>query len=282
MATGKLIHQHYGKARVRLLKVFRHADRHDLIEVDASIRLEGDFAAAYASADNSLVVPTDTMKNTMQALAHEQLGAQLEPFGEIVARHFLRKYPQVAQATVELTARDWRRLEVDGQPHAHSFEGVENRRSFARVTASRDGVRVESGIKDLLLLKSGGSGFAGFPRDEFTTLAETRDRILATRLTAEWRFEKAPAQYVRANESILAAMLKVFAANYSPSVQATLHEMAGAALAAVAEVSQITLTMPNLHCLPVDLKPFGRVNRGELFVPTDEPHGVIEATIVRA
>lgn len=282
MATGKLIHQHYGKARVRLLKVFRRGDQHDIKELDVSVQLEGGFAAAYTDGDNRLVVPTDTMKNTIQVLAHEHLRAQLEPFGVTLAEHFLAKYPQVTRARAVIVAVDWRRLEVNGRPHAHSFQSGEGARGFTRVDGSRDNVRVESGIENLAILKSAGSGFADFPRDEFTTLAETNDRILATRLTAAWVFERAPADYARANDLILAAMLKIFATNYSPSVQATLYQMAEGALGAVPEISRITLAMPNLHCLPVNLKPFGRENKNELFTPTDEPHGVIEATVTRA
>ena len=281
MATGKLIHQHYGKARVRLLKLFRHGQRHDIKEVEVSIELEGDFAAAYVHGDNRLVVPTDTMKNTVQALAHEHLAAQLEPFTATVARHFLLRYPQVTQAKVEVAAVDWRPLQVDGRPHEHSFLAGAGARCFARVAALREKMRIESGIENVRILKSTGSGFAGFPRDEFTTLAETQDRILATRLTSTWLFERAPADYTAANDSILAAMLKVFATQYSPSVQATLYQMADAALDAVPEIAEVTLAMPNLHCLPINLKPFGKENRNELFTPTDEPHGVIEATVAR-
>lgn len=281
MATGKLIHQRYGKARVRLLKIFRRADRHDIKEVDVSIQLQGDFAAAYTAADNRLVVPTDTMKNIVQVLAHEHLGSQLEPFGVLVGQHFLARYPQVARVTVMMAEMDWRRLSVEERPHEHSFVSGGSQRRFMDSDLSREGIRVESGIEDLALVKSTGSGFAGFPRDEFTTLLETQDRILATRLTGRWLFERQPPDYGAVNESILAAMLKAFALNYSPSVQATLYQMAEAALSAAPEIAQVTLTMPNLHCLPVDLKPFGRENRNELFVPTQEPQGVIEATIAR-
>ena len=281
MATGKLIHQQYGKARLRLLKVFRQGDRHDIKEVDVSVQLEGDFAAAYVNGDNRLLVPTDTMKNTVQVLAHEHLGAELETFCETVAQHFLQKYPQVTQATVVVAAKNWRRLAVNGEPHAHSFRRDEGDDRFTRVVRSLESRRVESGIQNLAILKSAGSGFAGFARDELTTLAETYDRILATRLTASWVFVRAPADYTHANNSIVAAMLQVFATNPSPSVQATLYQMADAALAVVPQIDQVTLAMPNLHCLLVDLKRFGRENRNELFIPTEEPHGLIEATVAR-
>jgi len=281
MATGKLIHQHYGKARVRLLKVFRETERHDVKDVEMSIHLEGNFAAAYTDGDNRLVIPTDTMKNTVQVLAHEHLGAQIECFALVVAQNFLTKYPQISRAHVTVTEIPWRRLQLEGRAHEHSFLKADSGKRFTRVLGSRDSSVVESGIENLAIMKSAGSGFANFPRDEFTTLTETHDRILATRLTASWIFGSLPADCGRANDSIVAAMLKVFATKYSPSVQATLHQMAEAALEAVPEISQVTLAMPNLHCLLVNLEPFGKENKNELFVPTDEPHGVIEATVAR-
>jgi urate oxidase len=277
----KLISHHYGKARVRVLKVTRHGERHELKEVDVSVMLEGDFESSYTGGDNSLVVPTDTMKNTVQALAKDNLGEDIERFGLFLGRHFLAKYPQVTRATVRLAEHLWQRMTVDGQPHAHSFAEAGRARPFAEVTSARDGASVESGIEDQLILKSTGSGFLGFPKDEFTTLPETRDRILATNLRAAWQFSGEPTAYRAANERALAAMLQVFATRYSPSVQTTLFEMAQAALEAVPQIDRVRLTMPNQHCLLVNLAPFGLENANEIFVPTDEPHGQIEATVTR-
>jgi urate oxidase len=282
MTAGKLIHHHYGKARVRVLKVIRHGATHQIKDLEVAVMLAGDFEASFTHADNQLVVPTDTMKNTVQVLALEQLGPQLEPFAIALGKHFLAKYPQVREVTVEVVEHAWQRLQVDGQPHAHSFSSSGNARPFTRVTSARDGVRVESGMRDLLVLKATGSGFAGFPRDEFTTLPETGDRILATNLQATWIYTNTSGDYPRTNQNILDAMLKVFAVNYSPSVQATLHQMAEAALEVAPEISQVTLSMPNQHCLLVNLAPFGRENKNVLFTPTTEPHGLIEATVVRA
>jgi urate oxidase len=152
---------------------------------------------------------------------------------------------------------------------------------FTRVVRRRDSQSVQSGIRDLLILKATGSGFEGYPKDEFTTLHETADRILATSFSAIWTFEKLPKNCRDANASILSAMLKVFAENYSPSAQTTLFQMGEAALAACAEISQLDLAMPNKHCLLIDLSPFGLENKNEVFVPTDEPHGQIEATVAR-
>ena len=277
----KLISHRYGKARVRVLKVLRQDPRHELKEADVNVTLEGDFESSFTRGDNALVVPTDTLKNIVYSLAKEQLGDEIEPFALALGQLLLDRYPQVTRATVRLTEQRWERMTVDGQPHPHSFVGNGRGRAFAEATCLRDTTSVESGVEDLSLLKSTGSGFAGFVKDEMTTLAETRDRILATRLTARWHFGSAPMNYTQPNRAALEAMLKVFATRYSPSVQATLFEMAQAALEAAPELDRVRLAMPNKHYLLVNLAPFDLENANEIFVPTDEPHGQIEATVSR-
>lgn len=277
----KLISHRYGKARVRVLKVFRHGERHEVKEVGVSVGLEGDFESSYTRADNSLVVPTDTLKNTVYALAKEKLGDEIEPFGLALGQLLLDRYPQVTQAIVRVDEQRWERMTVDGKLHTHSFAGGGRARPFAIATCSRGATSIESGVEDLSLLKSAGSGFAGYVKDEMTTLPETRDRILSTTLSADWHFARAPASYAQPNREALEAMLKVFATRYSPSVQATLFEMAQAALEAVPELDRVRLSMPNKHCLLVNLAPFDLENANEIFVPTEEPHGQIEATVSR-
>jgi urate oxidase len=280
-----LVSQNYGKQRVRVLKVMRDSPRHEVKELEVGVRLEGDFASSYAAADNGKVVPTDTMKNTVHVLAHRHLGPQTEPFALLLARHFMDEYPQVARATVDAGETRWSRMTVDGGPHDHAFVGQAGR-PVARVAAPRAGPpEIESGIEELLIMKSTGSGFEGYPKDAYTTLPETKDRILATKLSARWRWGSAPAgdfDWNAANALILEAMLRVFAANYSPSVQATLFEMAGAAFSACPGISRVYLAMPNKHYLPLNLKPFGLENRNASFLPTDEPHGQIEAVVDRS
>jgi urate oxidase len=277
----RLAAQRYGKSRVRVLKVLRDGPTHTIKELTVKVALEGDFEASYSAADNSCVVPTDTMKNIVNVLAHEHLGLENEPFALRLAEHFLDRYTQAKRVSIDVDERVWNRMQVGETPHAHSFVQAEGGRPFTRLIASEAERELASGIADLLILKSTGSGFEAYSKCEFTTLAETRDRILATALRASWVWKSAPPSYLAANAGIVKAMLVPFAINYSPSVQATLFEMGTAALEACPDIAQITLTMPNLHCLPIDLAPFGRQNRNELFVPTDEPHGHIEATIAR-
>ena len=276
----KLIAHQYGKARVRVLKVLRDGATHRIKDISVAALLEGDFASSYTSADNSKVVPTDTIKNTINVLAKQHLADEIERFAIVLGNHFLR-YPQVREARIDISERNWERMEINGRPHPHSFQGGGESRMFTRVIRTRELQTVQSGIRDLLILKSTGSGFENYPKDEFTTLRETADRILATSFSATWTFEKSPKIYGEANASILSAMLKVFGENYSPSAQTTLFQMGEAALAACTEISKIDIAMPNKHCLLIDLSPFGLENESEVFVPTDEPHGEIEATVAR-
>jgi urate oxidase len=276
----KLHSQRYGKSRVRVLKVLRDGATHRVKELTVAIALDGDFESSYTQADNAQVVPTDTMKNIVNALAHEHLGIENEPFAETLASHMLARYPQVGAVDMTIEERVWTRLTIDGAPQPHSFVQAERARPIVRLTAGTTR-NLESGLRDLVILKSTGSGFEHFPHCEHTTLPETADRILATSMSATWRWTGVPVSYRRANEAIAAAMLVPFATRYSPSVQATLYEMGTAALDACPEISAITIAMPNLHCLRIDLSPFGRENANELFVPTEEPHGQIEATITR-
>jgi urate oxidase len=271
----------YGKSRVRVMKILRDGATHTIKELEVAVALEGDFATSYTAGDNSLVVATDTMKNTVHVLAHRHLGRETERFVQTLAGHFLEKYAQVQKATVTASERVWDRLSIGGAPHPHSFVNAQQARPFVTVTADRTTTAIESGIADLLILKSTGSGFSDFPRCEFTTLPETGDRIFATSLRATWHWSAAPADYSAANVAITTALLAPFAQNFSPSVQTTLYQMGEAALAACAEISRIQLAMPNKHCLLLDLKPFGIENKNEVFVPTDEPHGQIEATVGR-
>ncbi|MEY2545391.1 MAG: urate oxidase [Verrucomicrobiota bacterium] len=278
---AKLVASRYGKARVRVLKVLRDGDVHRLRDVDVAVLLEGDFETSYTGGDNSKVVATDTIKNTVNVLAKDHLGDEIERFAMFLGEHFAKKYTQVNRAKIDISEREWRRMEIGGKPHPHSFVSGGDARMFTRVAQDRQSHVIESGIRDLVILKSTGSGFEKYPRDEFTTLRETSDRILATSFSATWRFREKPKDFRAANEAIIVAMMKPFAENYSPSAQTTLFQMGEAALAACREIEHVDLAMPNKHCLLIDLSPFGLENKNEVFVPIDEPHGQIECSVAR-
>jgi urate oxidase len=277
----KLISHNYGKAKVRVLKVFRTGKIHSLKELDVQVMLQGDFDASFTRADNRLVVATDSMKNTVNVFAKKFLGQENEEFGIALGEHFLKTYSQIARAEISLREHCWQKISIGEKLHAHSFQEKGAAKPFAKIIATREKIEIESGIEDLLILKTTGSGFENFVRDQFTTLPETNDRIFATKLKAIWTYAKPPKSFWSTNEKILDAMLKVFAENFSPSVQVTLFEMGAAALKTAKEISKISIAMSNKHCLPINLKPFGLENKNELFVPTDEPHGQIEGTVAR-
>lgn len=280
---AKLLGHHYGKARVRVLKVLRAGATHTLKDLEVKAMLRGDFDSSYTDpkGDNTRVVATDTIKNTVNVLALQELSEETARFALFLGKHFLNEYAQVREAEIEIAERPWSRLMVNGEAHPHSFQAASEARQVAHVVCTRDSQTLRCGVRDLVILKSTGSGFENYPRDKFTTLPETADRILATSFSALWNFEKMPANFNRANQEVLDAMLAIFAERYSPSAQTTLFQMGEAALAACPEIFQLDLTMPNKHCLLINTAPFGLKNPNELFVPTDEPHGQIECTVTR-
>jgi urate oxidase len=276
------LHSHrYGKAKVRVFKKLQQDGVHTPKELEVTTLLEGDFGASFTKDDNSQVVATDSIKNTVNFLAHQELGNETEPFAIAVTRHFLKKYSHVTSVTVETLERVWERLTVGGKPSSANFISSGKGVPWTRTIANSNATETTSGVRDLVILKTSGSAWEGFWRDELTTLPETNDRLLATSLTSSWLYGTAPTSYAAANARIIEAMLEVFASRFSPSVQATLYYMGEAALTACSEISRISLTMPNLHYLLIDLMPFGRANHNELFVPTDAPQGWIEASVAR-
>jgi urate oxidase len=271
----------YGKSRVRITKVTRVGDRHEVRELTIGIELTGDFAASYTHGDNSLIVATDTMKNIAFALAKEHPLESIEEFATALAAHFLKEHSQVESSTVRIAEQPLERIDVKGRAHPHAFVGRSGESRTCSVQTTRAGTTVDAGIDGLFLLKTTGSAFTGFVRDRFTTLADFADRLLATMLLAHWRYFATPAGWSAAHAVIRKVLLETFAEQQSLSVQHTLHAMGTAALAACPEIDRITLSLPNKHRILVDLKPFGLDNANEVFIATDEPHGTITGTLVR-
>jgi urate oxidase len=265
----------YGKSAIRLVKIVRGGDRHAIRDLTVAIALEGDFAASYVDGDNSLVVATDTMKNTVYALAREHLTGPVEAFGTVLARHFVA-IAQVERATVSIEEHAWR--PIGEAPDAFSRDRSSTR--TAVVAATRGGLTVEAGIADLTLMKTAKSAFAGFPRDEYTTLPDTTDRLMATKLSATWRYG-AETDFDASFEGVRRTLLEVFAAHESASVQHSIWLVGRAIVDRHAEVAEVTLTLPNLHHWLADLSPFGQPNDREIFIATTEPHGLIQATVRR-
>lgn len=276
-----LTHTAYGKSEVRLVQVGRHGRRHDLRDLTIGIRFEGEYDASYTDGDNRDVLPTDTMKNTVYALAAEEPVAEPEAFGLRLATHFVERNEKLRRVTISIVEHRWRRIRMGERQQEQAFKRRGPDTRLATVAAGGHGFSVESGVGDLLIMKTGKSAFSGFPRDEYTTLPETRDRLLATSLTAKWRYATTDVPFTPAWRGVLDTLLETFAEHESESVQHTLHAMGQAVLDKMGLVESITLVMPNRHHLPVDVSPFGLQNRNEIFVPTDEPYGLIEATLTR-
>lgn len=281
----QLVHAQYGKSAVGLLKVFRDGDLHTVKEIEVSALATGDFACAFLEGDNRTTVPTDTIKNTIYALARDQLTADgIETFGLRLAAHFLAKYPSFDGMVIELQEKPWGRIDVKGAAHPHAFQRTGEGVSLATVRATRNGpAEVTSGLKDFEILKSTGSGFVGFPKCEFTTLPEVTDRIMATRMSASWSYTGVAEGYDfnAANAKVRAAFLEIFATRYSRAVQETIFQMATLALETVPELDSVTMRLPNLHYFTYDLKRFGQDNANVIFYPAPNPHGDISATVKR-
>ncbi len=271
----------YGKAAIRLVRVARGPDGHRVRDLTVAVALEGAFEAAHTDGDNSLVIATDTMKNTAYAFAKDHLDGAIEDYGRALAEHFLEA-PQVDVATVNIRAHHWAAIDVAGQPSPNAFvRGGEGTR-VATIVASRAGTAVEAGVEDLIVMKTGRSAFSGFPRDRYTTLPETDDRLMATKVTAVWRYGSPDLDADATFAAIRRTLLEVFADHDSPSVQTSIWIMAKAMIERHEEIDVVRMVLPNLHHWLVDLSPFGLTNDREIYTPTTEPHGLIEATIRRS
>jgi urate oxidase len=277
-----LIKNRYGKGRVRVMRIHRDGDRHEVSQLNIKAMMEGDFARTFTYADNSNMVSTDTIKNVVNVVARENTSLSPEEFCQVLAKKFLDTYPQVA--SVEITSHEtkWERLSFGGKPHPHSFVLDSNGKPTVEVTAKRGGAStLVSGIDGFAFMKSTQSGWENYVKDRYTTIPETADRLCATSMVASWKWADRPASYPAANARILATLLEVFSTTYSKSVQDSLYRMGEAALAAVPEISEISMACPNMHFILMNLSTFGLDNNNDVFLPTDEPHGQIECTVGR-
>jgi urate oxidase len=279
---AKLGCNRYGKHRVRLSRITRHEDRHDFNEWSVNVLLEGDFESSFTEAENSKVLPTDTMKNTVYYIARGSKAATIEEFAMELGDYLLANNAQVSGVKVEIKERAWERMIVDGAAESTTFKlgGPE----VHTVRAVRDKDRewsIRSGVDGLTILKTTKSAFTGYIKDKLTTLKPATDRIFGTCAKVTWDYTSPKQDFAKVRTSIVAALLKEFAVHDSLSVQHTLFDMGKAALNAAPEIDRIELTMPNLHHLLADLSPFGLDNPNHIFIPIDEPHGYIEAMVER-
>ncbi|OIV37699.1 urate oxidase [Mangrovactinospora gilvigrisea] len=281
----------YGKAEVRIVRLDRATPTHRVKDLNVSVALRGDLADTHLTGDNSKVLTTDATKNTVYALAKKHGIDSTEAFGLLLARHFVDDVPQVREARIRLEEYHWDRIPrnasrsrfVGADEIAHSFvrNGTETRTAQITYNAEQ-GAEVLSGIQDLVVMNSTDSEFWGFYRDEYTTLKETRDRILATQVTARWRHNRDDlADWDRAYADTRRHLLEAFSETYSYALQQTLYQMGARVIEHRPDIDEVRLSLPNKHHFEVDLEPFGMKNGNEVFYAADRPYGLIEGTILR-
>ncbi|RNL51373.1 factor-independent urate hydroxylase [Arthrobacter oryzae] len=274
----------FGKAEVRVVKITRDSDRHEIEDLNVTSQLRGDFSAAHLEGDNAHVVPTDTQKNTVYAFAREGIGSP-EALLLRLGDHFTSSFDWVSGGRWEVEAYSWDRIQSHGAAHDHSF--VRNGQEVRTAVLVRDGEtsHLVSGLRDLTVLKTTQSGFVGYPKDKYTTLQETTDRILATDVAARWRFKTgtdfSSFDFNKSYDDVKGLLLEGFTENYSHALQQTLFDMGKKVLEAHSEIDEIKFSMPNKHHFLVDLSPFGLDNPNEVFFAADRPYGLIEATVQR-
>ena len=248
-----LIKNRYGKGRVRVMRIHRDGDKHEVSQLNIKAMVEGDFARAYTHADNSTAVSTDTIKNVVNIVARQNTGLCAEEFCQVLAKKYLDSYPQVASVAVTAHETKWSRLSFGGKPHPHSFVLDSNGKPSVEVTATRQGSTLASGIDGFTFMKSTQSGWENYVKDPYTTIPETNDRMCATSMVASWKWSSKPASYPATNAKILETLLEAFGTTYSASVQDSLYRMGEAALAAVPEISEISMACPNMHFILMNL-----------------------------
>ncbi len=280
----RLGHNQYGKAETRVVRVFRDADPHEIVDYTVSVALTGDFADVHLAGDNRKCLTTDAVKNTVNSYAKEAGDAvrQPESFATALARHFVDDVPQVDRVRVQIEAYPWDRLTSGGSPHPHAFSRRGAHVRTATATHGSDGTLwIVSGVRDLVLLKTTGSEFHTFYEERYTTLQPTTDRIMATSVTAQWLHTDRNVDWGASHERVLATLAGTFAGHHSLALQQTLYAMGENILGEQPELAEIRFSLPNRHHFLVDLSPFGVKNAGEVFHADDRPYGYIEGTVRR-
>lgn len=278
----ELAENRYGKSRVRLMKVTRKDGVHELYDWTVEVLLRGEFSAAHVVGDNSRILATDTMKNMVYSVARSSSATTMEEYAKELTGVLLEHNAQVDSVAVNVRSALWKRLTIGGRPDPANFMHGSGEEQTAHVERTQTGeVHVTSGLDNMVLLKTADSGFEGFLQDRWTTLKETSDRMLGTTMRASWEYVTDVVPYEGVRHTLRETLLRTFAGHRSLSVQQTLYAMAEAALGSCPQIDEIEIVMPNKHCLLVDLSRFGQDNPNEIFVPTDEPHGYIEARVRR-
>lgn len=281
-AEVRLGENNYGKAEVQLFKIFRDQPRHEIKDVRVRVAMVGAFDAAHLKGDNTDLIATDTVRNTIYGLAKDGFQGSVEAFGEELVHHFVQTGPKVKSAFAEFTEHLWERIPVNGQGHDHAFVRQMPKRT-ARVEGDGETFKVTSGIEELYVLKTTNSGWEGYLLNEkFTALPETNDRVMATTVTARWEYGQTDVDYDGVWRQVYAQLQETFTDHYSPSLQNTLYLMGQAVLTRCPEISRIWFQLSNKHHLKYNLERFGMDNPGTIFHVDPEPYGLMEGWVERA
>ena len=271
----------YGKGAVRVKKVIKHQDYHEVKEFSVQIICEGDFEKAHLDGDNTLVLPTDTQKNTVYILAKDEAIESIESFGLALTSHFLKGNDQFTAVEVHIVQTIWEQIPANFVLHPYAYQKKGGAEWITTVRRTKDNVSVQSGIQNMEILKTTYSGFSDFKTDAFTTLKDTDDRMLATNLTANWDYDGTNIDFEKVRKGVINQLLVTFSDHKSLSVQHTLYAMGEAALEASLNIREIHIEMPNKHNLLFDLSKFDRSNDNEIFIVTEEPYGLIKGSVCR-
>jgi urate oxidase len=274
----------YGKAEIRVVRVARGTGPggSDVIrDWNVSTSLSGDLDDSHLTGDNAKVLPTDSQKNRVYALAKELGAVEPETFALELAAFFVTSQEPISRARITVEEYGWTPIGATGYSFARTGDLV---RTTTVVHDADAGTSVVSGIKDLIVMNTTESEFWGFPRDAHTTLAETTDRVLATAVNAQWRFRPeavtATADWAATAATAKQTILGTFAGTHSYSLQQMLYALGSALLAAVPELCEARLALPNKHHFIVDLAPFGLDNDREVYHADDRPYGLIEGSVL--
>ncbi|XP_069497703.1 uricase-like [Ambystoma mexicanum] len=278
----------YGKNNVKVLCIRRQGKLHFIKELEVNVELTLQSKKDYLYGDNSDIIATDTMKNTVYALAKIKGIRTVEEFGMDICEHFLSSFGHVTEAKTYIEEAPWKRFEKNGVGHIHAFilspEGIR----FCEVQQKRaEPPVIHSGIKEMKILKTTQSGFEGFLKDQFTTLPEVKDRVFSTAVNCNWKYSKSRGiDFDSAWKTVYETIKEKFAGpynsgEYSPSVQKTLYDIQVLSLSRVPEIEEIEIILPNKHYFIVDMSKMGLNNENEVLLPLDKPSGNITGTVRR-
>lgn len=280
--TVRLAENSYGESQVRLLRLARQEGRHDIKDLRLTIQFEGDFESAHAKGDNRKIVPGDTVRNTVYALARQHSMETAEDFALHLLEHFLTYNPQISRVRIEADENVWMRLPHGAKPHPSAFTRAGNERRSASLTATREATSIRAGVEGLVVMKTSDATFDNFLRDPYTTLPAEMSRILCTVIGADWLYADEEVEFAPIWHGVRQMLLETFAEHKSKSLQHTLYAMGEAVLNNFDNVREIHLSSPEKHFNLVDLAPLGMDNPGSVFLPVEEPCGTVQATLKKS